>query len=163
MKILGIDPGLSRTGYGLLKDGSYLRHGLIRSYPRTSSGPQGLGARIQLITEELRKLIREEAPDLCCIETLFFKRTAARSVILTAHLRGGLFLLMREEGLPVMELTPAQVKLALTGNGRASKQQIQYMVSTLLGVKSARDAADALALAYCAHKRTVRDDHLTTG
>lgn len=163
MKILGIDPGLSRTGYGLLKDGLYLRHGLIYSYSKLASGPQELGARIQFISEELRALIREEAPDFCCMETLFFKPSAARSVILAAHLRGGLFLMLREEGVPVIELTPAEVKLALTGSGRASKQQVQYMVSSLLGVKSARDAADALALAYCAYKRTARNDHIATG
>lgn len=165
MKILGIDPGLSCTGYGLLDDGLYLRHGVIRSYSKSKSGPQELGSRIQRIIEAMRALIREEVPDLCCIETLFFKRSAARSVILSAHLRGGLFLLLKEEGLPVRELTPAQVKLALTGNGRASKRQVQYMIQKLLSTPDGipEDAADALAVAYSLYKQVTRDDRRPAG
>lgn len=148
MKILGIDPGLCATGYGFIDKNSSIISGVIRS-----KSTEPLGERIKGITDKLRALIREEKPDLCAIETLFFKNSAARSVILSAHLRGAIFLLLREEKIPVKEFTPAKVKLALTGNGRASKRQMQYMISKLLGAdKIPTDAADALAVAYCALK-----------
>ena len=90
------------------------------------------------------------------METLFFKAVGARSVILAAQLRGGLFYLMGRRGIPVTEITPATIKLALTGNGRAAKSQMQYMVRALLGIREEipDHAADALAAAYCLAKRS---------
>lgn len=154
MKILGIDPGLHATGYGFLGTDRFgpsdqLNFGIIKSKPTDL-----LSRRILRITDELRALIRHEKPDLCAVETLFFKPAAARSVILSAHLRGAIFLLLENEGIPIRELTPARVKLSLTGNGRASKQQMQYMVRQVFGINQGppEDAADALAVAYCASK-----------
>lgn len=148
MKILGVDPGLCATGYGFIDKSSSISSGVIRS-----TSKETLGERIRKIINRLRILIREEKPNLCAVETLFFKNSAARSVILSAHLRGAIFLLLTEEEIPVQEFTPAKVKLTLTGNGRASKRQMQYMISKLLGVdRISADAADALAVAYCALK-----------
>lgn len=145
---MGIDPGLHATGYGLIGDGQ-LSFGVIKSQ---AGGP--LSLRILNITTELRQVIREGRPDLCAVETLFFKRDAARSVILSAHLRGAIFLTLEKEQIPIQEITPAKVKLNLTGNGRASKKQIQYMVRKIFGIGDNlnADAADALAVAYCALK-----------
>ncbi len=148
MKILGIDPGLHATGYGII-DAQNLSYGVIKSKISES-----LSYRILDIANQLRALIIRERPDRCAVETLFFKKDAARSVILSAHLRGAIFLVLEQEHIPIHEITPAKVKLNLTGNGRASKKQIQYMVGKILGVtgKIGADAADALAVAYSATK-----------
>ncbi len=150
MKILGIDPGLSATGYGFLVNGHYNGFGVIKTTPR-----QALAQRIELIVTELDKIIQQEKPQACAVETLFFKvMGGARSVILSAHLRGALFYLFAQHSIPIEEITPAKVKLTLTGNGRASKQQMQFMVRSILGIKEKvpEDAADALAVAYCLNK-----------
>ena len=151
MKILGIDPGLSATGYGFLINGQYDGFGVIKTTP-----DQPLAQRIKFIVAELSQIIQREKPQACAVETLFFKvMGGARSVILSAHLRGALFYLLAQHSIPVEEITPAKVKLTLTGNGRASKQQMQFMIQTILGIKDKvpEDAADALAVAYCLDKK----------
>ena len=154
MKVLGIDPGLHATGYGFLGTDRFGLSDQLIFWIIKSKPTDPLSLRILKITDELRALIRREKPDVCAIETLFFKPVAARSVILSAHLRGAIFLLLENEGIPIRELTPATVKLSLTGNGRASKQQIKYMVRQVFGIDKGppEDAADALAVAYCAMK-----------
>jgi crossover junction endodeoxyribonuclease RuvC len=148
LKVLGIDPGLHATGYGII-GAEQVCFGVIKS---KSSEP--LSLRIVKITDELRQLIHRQQPDRCAIESLFFKKEAARSVILSAHLRGAIFLILEQEHIPIREITPAKVKLALTGNGRASKQQMKYMVRQVFDIENGlpEDAADALAVAYCALK-----------
>jgi crossover junction endodeoxyribonuclease RuvC len=150
LTILGIDPGLAVTGYGLLRNGRHLAHGTISSSPG-----QPLSERILHITTTLDRHVRKYRPDACAMETLFFKAVGARSVILTAQLRGGLFYLMGRRRIPVTEITPATIKLALTGTGRAAKSQMQYMVGALLGIRDRLPdhAADALAAAYCLAKQ----------
>jgi len=150
LKILGIDPGLSATGYGFLSNGRYTRFGVIKTSPT-----QSLSQRIKNLVAELDQLIDKEKPQACAIETLFFKvMGGARSVLLSAHLRGAIFYLLAQHSIPIAEITPAKVKLMLTGNGRASKKQMQFMVKTILGIKEKlpEDAADALAVAYCLDK-----------
>jgi crossover junction endodeoxyribonuclease RuvC len=148
--ILGLDPGLAVTGYGLLARGRCLDYGTISS---PAGGP--LSERIESIVARLDRLVRRFRPDACAVETLFFKAVGARSVILAAQLRGGLFYLMGRRRIPVTEITPATIKLTLTGNGRAAKSQMQYMVGALLGIRARLPdhAADALAAAYCLDKR----------
>lgn len=151
MKILGIDPGLSATGYGFLINGHYDGFGVIKTTP-----DQPLAQRIKQIISEMNQIIQREKPQSCAVETLFFKvMGGARSVILSAHLRGALFYLLAQHSIPIEEITPAKVKLTLTGNGRASKKQMQFMIKTILGIKDKvpEDAADALAVAYCLNKK----------
>jgi crossover junction endodeoxyribonuclease RuvC len=148
--IMGIDPGLATTGYGVLTNGACRDYGMVS----TSAGipvPQ----RIEHIVNRFDTLFRRYRPDACAIETLFFKAVGARSVILTAQLRGALFYLLARRRIPVFELTPATIKLMLTGNGRAAKRQMQYMVRALLRVREPipDHAADALAAAYCLSRR----------
>ncbi|MEO0074639.1 MAG: crossover junction endodeoxyribonuclease RuvC [candidate division WOR-3 bacterium] len=145
-RILGLDPGLSVTGYGFVVNEQCLDYGMVRTdnaYP--------LGERIAKIISNLRKLILRHKPKVCVIESLFFRQQSARSVIYSAHLRGALFYLLFKLNIPVIEVTPAKVKKVLTGNGRASKAQINYMVRKLykLDGKVNEHAADALAVAYC--------------
>lgn len=144
-KILGFDPGLSATGYGIIAGDKCLDFGIVRSDSKME-----LGARISKMLSVLRKKIREHSPDICVIETLFFRKESARSVIYSAHLRGAIFLLLFQEKVPVIEVTPAKVKQTLTGNGRASKQQIDYMVHRIYSLegKINEHACDALAVAY---------------
>lgn len=150
LKILGIDPGLAATGYGFLTNSRHGRFGVIKTSPT-----QSLALRIKTLVSELDRLIAKEKPKVCAIETLFFKVTGgARSVILSAHLRGAIFYLLAQHSIPIEEITPAKVKLMLTGNGRASKKQMQFMIKAILGIKEKipEDAADALAVAYCLNK-----------
>jgi len=144
-RILGLDPGLSATGYALVVNEKCLDHGTI-----PSNSKQILGERISIILAKLKKKIREYAPDVCAIETLFFRQVSARSVILSAQLRGAILYLLFLEKIPAVEITPAKAKKILTGNGRASKQQIDFMVRRIynLSGKINEHASDAIAIAY---------------
>jgi len=150
MIILGIDPGLAVTGFGILQNGRTVDYGQINTEAGTP-----VAERIERIVNQMDRRVRRYKPTACVMETLFFKAVGARSVILAAQVRGGLFYLMARRGIPITEITPATLKLTITGNGRAAKRQIQYMVRTLLGIqeKIPDHAADALAAAYCLAKK----------
>ncbi len=157
MRIFGIDPGSIRTGYGCVEtDGS--RHRLVTcgvlSTPSRATFPQ----KLQYIHDGLAKLIRSASPECVVIENLFHARNV-RSALVLGHARGVAVLAAVEAGLPVVEYTPSEIKLAVSGYGRAEKPQLQQMVKMLLGLDTApspHDAADALAVAIChAHARGV--------
>lgn len=147
MVILGIDPGLERVGFGVIRrEGSrYLPidYGLIQT-PRIA-----VPDRLRLIYEGVGELVERHQPDFIATERLLFtvNKTTAMDV---AKALGVVLLLASEKGLPWMEYSPPEVKQAVTGNGRAEKVQIQFMVTRLLGLKEAPkpdDVADALAIA----------------
>jgi crossover junction endodeoxyribonuclease RuvC len=110
-----------------------------------------LPERLKTISDGLDSVIRKFRPEQCAMESLFFKGAGARSVLLSAQARGALLYALARRGVPVLELTPATIKLAVTGSGRASKQQLNYMIRALLRLEGAvpEHAADALAAAYC--------------
>jgi crossover junction endodeoxyribonuclease RuvC len=150
--ILGLDPGLARVGYGLIRvEGSryrHLDHGVIRTRAQAGTGP-----RLLQIHDEVERLLREHRPESAGMETLFFAR-GTPNALQVAEARGVLLLCLIRNGVPVSEYTPSQVKLAVLGRGagRAEKQQVQEMLKLLLGLKRAPrpyDAADALAIAVC--------------
>jgi len=150
MKILGIDPGTAMTGYGLIKDqGSKLEvidYGGIRTSPQNS-----LAQRLCKINGELERLINIYAPQVVVVEELFFNKNV-RTALAVGQARGVILLTAAKAGLEVREYTPLQVKQALTGYGRAKKQQIQYMVKMLFKLEKVPqpdDVADALAIAVC--------------
>lgn len=150
MRVFGIDPGSGRTGYGCIdSDGSRLRFvacGAIAAVPG-----DGLPEKLSRIHAQLKKLLATHRPDCVAIENLFHAKHA-RSALILGHARGVAMLAAVDAGLPVIEYTPAAVKLAVVGYGRAEKTQMQQMVKVLLGldtVPSPHDAADALALAIC--------------
>ena len=150
MRIFGIDPGSERTGYGCVEtDGSRQRivtSGAIRS-PASASFPE----KLLKIHTGLASLIGECRPDCVAIENLFHA-TNARSALKLGHARGVAMLAAVEAGLPVFEYTPAEVKRAVVGYGRAEKQQVQQMVKLILGLAvlpTPFDASDALAVAIC--------------
>jgi crossover junction endodeoxyribonuclease RuvC len=150
LRILGIDPGLGATGYGIIEDGEATEFGLI-----TTDTCQLLPDRLRALAEGMEEVVRRNRPTQCAVETLFFKSVGARSVIRSAEARGTILYVLGRNRVPVTELTPASIKLALTGSGRASKHQMNYMVKRLLrlGERVSEHAADALAAAYCLSRR----------
>lgn len=157
MRIFGIDPGSARTGYGCVEtDGS--RHRIVVcgavSTPALASFPE----KLLQVHRRLAELIAECHPDAVAIESLFHAANV-RSALKLGHARGVAVLAAVQAGLPVMEYTPAEIKRAVVGYGRAEKHQVQHMVKLLLGlpqVPSPHDAADALAVAIChLHSRRV--------
>ena len=147
MIVLGIDPGLERVGYAFVRrDGSRLSpvdYGLIET-PRID-----LASRLNLIHEQISKLIEVHRPNTGAIERVLFavNKTTAMDV---AKASGVLILACRQAGVPIGEITPPEVKLGVVGNGAAEKKQVQFMVAKLLGlaaVPKPDDVADALAVA----------------
>lgn len=150
MIILGIDPGYATTGYGVIRkeksDLSAVDYGVITTPPTES-----LPVRLAMLDEALTALIKRFEPDSIAIEELFFN-TNITTGIKVAEARGVMLLAAIRECGKLYEYTPLQVKQALTGQGRAEKKQVQYMVRALLGLKSEPkpdDVADALAIAVC--------------
>lgn len=150
MRIFGIDPGSTRTGYGCVEtDGA--RHQLVMcgaiAPPTGATFPE----KLHVIHDTLLRLIREAAPSCVVVENLFHAKHA-RSALLLGHARGVALLAAVQAGVPLVEYTPAEIKLAVVGYGRADKTQVQHMVKLLLGLDalpSPSDAADALAAALC--------------
>lgn len=150
MKILGIDPGYAIVGYGLIA------HNNARFTPLdcgvlTTPQEMPFPKRLKTLYDAASLLIAQHKPDVLAIETLFFN-TNVTTAIAVGHARGVLILAAENASVPVFEYTPLQIKQAITGYGRADKQQMQQMVKMLLGlaaVPKPDDAADALAVAIC--------------
>ena len=150
MRVFGIDPGSERTGYGCVEtDGS--RHQLVACGAITARPSDDFPARLARIHEQLSALLAECRPDCVAIESLFHANNA-RSALKLGHARGVAMLAAVQAGCLVVEYTPAEVKRAVVGYGRAEKQQVQQMIKLLLGltaVPTPHDASDALAVAIC--------------
>ncbi len=150
MKIFGIDPGSERTGYGCVEtDGS--RHRVVVSGAIVSAPRAGFPERLLRIHEQLSAHLAACRPDAVAIESLFHAANV-RTALKLGHARGVAVLAAVEAGVPVVEYTPAEIKRAVVGYGRAEKHQVQQMVKLLLGlpaVPTPHDAADALAVAIC--------------
>jgi crossover junction endodeoxyribonuclease RuvC len=149
LRILGIDPGSRVTGYGVIeKQGDRLHcisHGEIK--PRKDAL---LSAVLISIYGELSALIRETAPDAIAVENIFYGKNV-RSLIKQAQVRGLVIFAGADQGIPIFEYSPLEVKQAVVGYGRAEKRQVQIMVKAILKLASlpTADAADALATAIC--------------
>lgn len=150
MIVLGIDPGTAMTGYGVVqRSGSVLTlldYGCLQT-PSTDPLPQ----RLLQIHTGLELLINTHNPDLLGVERLFFNKNV-QTAFAVGQARGVALLIAAQHGLPVVEFGPHEVKLAVTGYGRAPKEQVQRMVQALLGMATLPrpdDAADALAVAIC--------------
>jgi crossover junction endodeoxyribonuclease RuvC len=147
MKILGIDPGSGIIGFGLIEKKSISKlidAGVIR----TTIGDSDASRLVELY-ESIKELLQEFKPDVAVVEKLFFAQNVT-TAISVAQARGVILLALAEEKIPVFEYTPLQIKMSMTGYGRATKAQIQEMVRVQLGLKkkpSPDDAADALAVA----------------
>ena len=149
--ILGIDPGIADTGYGLIKNEngklSCLAYGSIKT-----SAKLALPDRLEIINLELNKLIKKFRPDLAAIEELFFCNNA-KTALVVGQARGVAVLTAKLNKIKSVEFTPYQVKQAVAAYGHAEKGQVQRMVKLILNLKDLPrpdDAADALAIAICA-------------
>ncbi len=151
MRVLGIDPGLQVTGYGLLvARGTRVRvveAGVVRTEAR-----RPLEERLRRLHDLVRGVIAELAPDSIVVEDLYSHYRHPVTAILMGHARGVIFLAAAEAGVPVVSYGATRIKKSLTGEGRASKEQVQRMVQSALGLRTLPeppDVADALAVALC--------------
>ena len=150
MRIFGIDPGSERTGYGCIESAGGRHHLVIcgaLSAPASATFPE----RLMVIHAGLRTLLERHRPACVAIEDIFYARNV-RSALKLGHARGVALLAASEAGIPVVEYSPAEIKRAVVGYGRAEKTQIQAMIKLLLGldaVPTPHDVADALAIAVC--------------
>jgi len=150
VRIFGIDPGSERTGYGCVEtDGR--RHRLVACGAITAEAGDSFPNRLAKIHRELKSLLSKFRPECVAVENVFHA-VNARSALKLGHARGVAILAAVEAGCTVVEYTPAEVKRAVVGYGRADKRQVQQMIMLLLGLEKAPspyDAADALAVAIC--------------
>ena len=150
MRVLGIDCGTERTGWGVVEsDGRrhiVVAHGVIRT---RASRP--LADRLAAIGREIRALITAHDLDAAAVEDIFFSRNV-KSALKLAHVRGVVLAAIADAGIVLGEYTPLEVKTSVVGYGRAEKSQVQLMVRTLTGLQGVietADASDALAVAIC--------------
>ncbi len=148
MRVLGLDPGVNKTGYGILEtDGlGVVDFGVIAAPPK-SALPSKLGA----ICAGIEDVIREHRPEVAACETVFYGKSA-KAALLMGHARGVALLAAQRFGLHVFEYSPMEVKRAVVGRGRASKEQVRFMVQSILELEEElkeMDASDALAVAIC--------------
>ena len=150
MRVFGIDPGCERTGYGCVEtDGS--RHRIVICGAISSPALAPFPDKLRRIHSQLTRFLEECQPESVAIENLFFS-VNVRSALKLGHARGVAMLAAVEAGVPVFEYSPAEIKRAVVGYGRADKPQVQQMIKLLLGLDalpSPHDAADALAIAIC--------------
>lgn len=149
MIVLGIDPGLARTGYGLIENKNGLR--LIKAGIIKTEKEMAHEMRLFFLYNELLKIIKEFSPLSCGIEEVFFFKNA-KTIVAIGETRGICILSCAKQNLPVYNYTPLQIKQAVTGFGRATKKQIREMTKRLLGLSAyinPDDASDAVACAIC--------------
>jgi len=150
MRILGIDPGLANTGYGVIDHANnqsrLVAHGCV-----TTSSRMDTAARLKAIYDDLTRVIEETRPDAVALERLFFS-VNVRSAMAVGEGRGVAILATATAELPLAEYTPQQIKQAVSGSGKAGKDQVTRMVGVLLNLQDMPEtshAADALAVALC--------------
>jgi crossover junction endodeoxyribonuclease RuvC len=150
MRVLGIDCGTEKTGYGVI-DSDGRVHRMVAAGCIRSSARDPLEKRLLVIAGELRELIVQFRPEAAAVEEVFFS-VNAKSALKLSHVRGVALLMAAEASLRIAEYSPLEVKMSVVGYGRAEKSQVQQMVASLLRliepVKS-EDACDALAIAIC--------------
>lgn len=150
MRILGVDPGTLVTGYGVIdcqgKDMALVDYGVVRMKPSDS-----LPCRLEKIHVRLMEVIEETMPDEFAIETAFYSKNV-QSTLKLGHARGVAILAAVLRQIPTAEYAPREIKKAVTGNGGATKEQVEFMVMRLLKMTEQgqpHDATDALAIAIC--------------
>ncbi len=164
MRVLGIDCGSHRTGYGVI-DSDGLTHHMVAAGVILADRKSRFEQRLLAIAGELRQLIREQHPEAAAVEDVFYAANV-KTALKLAHVRGIALLTIAEAGLEVAEYSPLEVKISVVGYGRAEKVQVQRMTRSLLGLPEtgwpeateSEDACDALAVAVChaTHEATGR-------
>ena len=149
--IIGIDPGIADTGFGIVRADrgklTCLAYGSIKTPAKTE-----LCCRLETLHEDLTSILKKYHPDIAAVEQLFFNKNVSTALIV-GQARGVALLALQQKKIPIIHFTPSQVKSAVSSYGAAPKQQVQKMVKAILGldkIPKPDDAADALALAICA-------------
>jgi crossover junction endodeoxyribonuclease RuvC len=162
MRVLGVDCGTERTGYGVIEsDGR--THRMVCSGVIAASPRRPMHLRLAEIAGGLRALIREYRPEAAAVEEVFFAANV-KTALKLAQVRGVALLTIAEAGLDVGEYSPLEIKTSVVGYGRAEKRQVQTMVRSLLGLGrdiESEDAADALAVAICHATRSTATREVT--
>jgi len=156
MRVLGIDPGLTRCGVGVVdvdgaRRGTLVHVGVVRTPPDAP-----IGERLAAVAAGIREVLREHQPDAVAVERVFAQHNS-HTVMGTAQASGVALLIAAEAGIPAATHTPSEVKAAVTGYGAADKKQVQTMIARILRLDAPpqpADAADALAIALCHAWRT---------
>lgn len=151
MRVLGVDPGLTRCGLGVVDVGAGRQLQLVDVRVAATSPDDDPAARVAAVADEVDAVIRQFAPEAVALERVFAQHNV-RTVMGTAQVSGVVMLAAARAGLTLTTYTPSEVKAAVTGSGRANKAQVASMVARLLGLAEAptpADAADALAIAMC--------------
>ncbi len=159
-RIMGVDPGLSATGYGIIA-GSGAKPSIVEAGVIRTRDKDTLEKRLLEIHRGIAEVLREFAPDVVIVEELYSKYAHPRTAILMGHARGVIYVAAAEQGTPVMSYAATRIKNSVAGHGRAGKEQIQRMVQHTFGlssVPSPPDVADALAVALC-HHNVLRHGH----
>jgi crossover junction endodeoxyribonuclease RuvC len=159
VRVLGIDCGSERTGYGVIDSDGGVHRMVVAGVIRTST-KWPFERRLKEIAGGLRGLLREYAPEFAAVEEVFHAANA-KTALKLAHVRGVALLSIAEAGVVLAEYSPLEVKMSVVGYGRAEKSQVQMMVRSLLQlseVVASEDASDALAIAIChaTHEATSR-------
>ena len=150
MRVLGIDCGTERTGYGVI-DSDGRVHRLVDAGVIRTNRQDAMQQRLLVIAGELRRQIEQHRPEAVAIEEVFYA-VNVKTVLKLSHVRGVALLAVAEAGVELAEYSPLEVKTSVVGYGRAEKSQVQMMVASLLRLKNvieSEDASDALAIAIC--------------
>jgi len=150
MIILGIDPGLATLGFGVVEEKRNVVRAIHYGAILTEQGLT-IGRRLEIIQKELALLIKRYAPDVACVETLFFFQNQ-KTIIQIGQVHGILAITFHKKKIPVVHYPPLQVKSVVTGDGRAKKKEVQERTRAILGLPKERypdDTYDALAIALC--------------
>ena len=156
MILIGIDPGSRKCGYGVL----HVEKNKILAAGCGIIKLEAKGAiedRLLYLSEELKSLVTEYKPDISAVEAIFYGKNIQTAFTL-GHVRGVVVCSLRSGNIPVYSYSPREIKKAVTGNGNASKSQIEYVIQTMLNLKNPAkdDAADGLACAICLYNKVLR-------
>ena len=149
MRIAGVDPGTIQTGVGILED-SGKQPVLIFSRTIHAGRSKAIADRLEIIFTELKAVFEEWKPDVLALENIFYQKDF-KAAVKIGEARAAAMLAASMSRIPVVEYPPARVKQSISGNGRAAKDQVQYMVRHILGFRGplSADSADAIAVAIC--------------
>jgi crossover junction endodeoxyribonuclease RuvC len=160
---MGIDPGLTATGWGIVRKAgrkvSYIASGKIPSQPSLR-----MGERLNRIFEALRDVTLKHHVDCCAVESGYVGKSA-QSGLKLGQARAAAVLAVEQCGIPVLDISPREVKMAITGRGAAAKEQVSYMVEHMLHLKfdkGEQDISDALAIAICVALNRLRDERMAS-
>tara|TARA_Y100000817_G_C16795084_1_gene516968 strand:- start:563 stop:1045 length:483 start_codon:yes stop_codon:yes gene_type:complete len=160
MRILGIDPGLTKTGFGILdvqnENLKVIDYGIIK--PKVKDK---LEKRLLTIFEDINEIIKEYSPTIICIEEVFYGKNF-KSALLLGQARGAAMVSAASKNISIFEYSAKKIKQSVTGNGNAKKEQVRFMVTSILNMKNndiGLDASDALAIAIC-HFQQFRENEL---